>query len=515
MHRCAALRGEEEAVRYIVNSREMKQYDDNTTEHFGVPQEVLMERAATAFVQEIRKREIDTAKTLVVCGSGNNGGDGYAIARLLMLAGDAVDVVAALPKAKATEGNLLQQKIYKAYGGQIHTKIPEHIEYTAVVDAIFGVGLSRGIEGEPAALLTQMNEMSGTKLAVDIPSGISSDNGSVLGTAFKADLTVTFAYEKLGSLLWPGNTFAGEVALSDVGINDRSFLERGPAVAALEKSDLSCLAVRESHSNKGTFGKLLVIAGSKGMAGAAYLCAKAAYISGCGLVRIFTPEENREIVQTMLPEAVLTTYSAKKPDAALFAETVGWADAIVCGPGLGTTETSEWVVRHVLKCASVPVLFDADALNVIARDVSILLRPHTELVVTPHLGEMSRLSGDPVAYIQNHLIEVAKEFARQYNVICVLKDEHTVTGVPYSQTWLNLSGCAGLATAGSGDVLSGVIGGLMAQGMAVEAASTVGVYLHGLAGEAAAKENGLRSMTASDIHAGLRSVYRTLEQQIE
>ena len=508
--------GEEEiAVRYIVNSREMKQYDSNTIEKFFVPQAVLMERAATAFVQEIRKRGIDTGRTLVVCGSGNNGGDGYAIARLLLLSGDSVDVVSALPKAKATEGNFLQQKIYKAYGGEIHTKLPEYTAYTAVIDAVFGVGLSRGIEGDLAKLIAQMNEMSGTKLAVDISSGISSDNGSVLGVAFKADLTVTFAYEKLGNLLWPGNTYAGEVALTDIGISDRSFLERKPAVAALEASDLSCLAARESHSNKGSFGRLLVIAGSQGMSGAAYLCAKAAYVSGCGLVRIFTPEENRQILQTMLPEAVLTAYSAKKPDAALFAEAAGWADAIVCGPGLGTTETSEWVVKHVLKCASVPVLFDADALNVIARDVNLLLRPHTELVVTPHLGEMSRLSGDSVAYIQNHLIEVAEEFARQYNVICVLKDEHTVTSVPYSQTWLNLSGNAGLATAGSGDVLSGIIGGLMAQGMAADAAARNGVYLHGLAGEAASKEAGMRGMVASDIHEGLRSVLRALEQQIE
>lgn len=500
-------------MRYILNSREMKQYDSNTIEKFFVPQAVLMERAATAFVQAVRERGINTKKTLVVCGSGNNGGDGYAIARLLLLRGDTVDVVSALPKAKATEGNLLQQKIYKAYGGEIRTSLPEDAEYTAVIDAVFGVGLSRGIEGELAAMLDRMNAMEGAKLAVDISSGISSDNGSVLGTAFKAELTVTFAYEKLGNVLWPGNTYAGEVVVADIGITDKSFLERKPAVAALEDSDLSCLSERESHSNKGSFGRLLVIAGSPGMSGAAYLCAKAAYISGCGLVRIFTPEENREILQTMLPEAILTTYSAKKPDAARFAEIVGWADAIVCGPGLGTAETAEWVIKNVLKCASVPVLFDADALNLIARDVSILLRPHTELVVTPHLGEMSRLSGDSVAYIQNHLLEVAEEFARQYNVICVLKDEHTVTSVPYSQTWLNFSGGAGLATAGSGDVLSGVIGGLMAQGMTADAAARMGVYLHGKAGEAAGRDAGLRGMLASDIHAGLKSVLLALEHQ--
>lgn len=502
-------------MRYIVNSREMKLYDSNTIEKLFLPQAVLMERAAVSFVQVLDEKKIDTRRALIVCGSGNNGGDGYAIARLLMLRGDKVDVVSANPKGKATEANLLQQKIWKAYGQEKHSVIPENVPYTAVIDAVFGVGLSRNVEGAFAALIDRMNQINGTRIAVDIASGVSSDNGNVLGTAFKADITVTFAYEKLGNLLWPGNTYAGEVIVTDIGINEKSFLERKPAVAALEDADLLCLSDRISHSNKGTFGKLLVIAGSQGMSGAAFLSARAAYISGCGLVKVFTPEENRTILQTELPEAILNTYSVKKPDATLLTEAVNWADAIVLGPGIGTSETAEWLVKNVLKNASVPILMDADALNVIAKDVNILLRPHTELVVTPHLGEMSRLSGDSVAYIQNHLIEVAEEFARQYNVICVLKDEHTVTSVPYSQTYLNLSGNAGLATAGSGDVLSGVIGSLIAQGMPAKWAAPLGVYLHGKAGEAASQEKGKRGMLASDIHEGLRCVIRSLEQKME
>jgi len=283
-------------------------------------------------------------------------------------------------------------------------------------------------------------------------------------------------------------------------------------VAALEDADLSLLAARESHSNKGTFGRLLVIAGSQGMSGAAYLCAKAAYASGCGLVRIFTPEENRAILQTQLPEAVITAYSSKKAEAPLLSEAMSWADTIVCGPGIGTTDAAAGMVRTVIKNAAVPVLLDADALNVIAKDTNLLLLPHTELVVTPHLGEMSRLTGDSVAYLQNHLIEAADEFARQYNVICVLKDEHTATAIPYSQTWLNVSGNAGLATAGSGDVLSGIIGGLMAQGIRVEQAAPLGVYLHGKAGEAAGARRSMRGMTASDIHDGMCEILAGLEQ---
>lgn len=512
-------------MRYLVNSREMKLYDNNTTEKYFVPSIVLMERAAVAFVEELKAQKTDLSQILVVCGSGNNGGDGYAIARLLLLAGSKVDVVQAGAQkqtqsgtkkesaAKGTEANLLQKKIWKAYQQEILTEIPEEKTYTAVIDAVFGVGLSRAVEGAYAALLVQMNRCPGKKIAVDIPSGISSDNGAVLGTAFRADITITFAYEKIGTVLWPGNEYAGAVVIKDIGIDERSFCDRKPAVAALTEEDLGMLPARKSHSNKGTYGKLLVIAGSVGMSGAAYLSAKAAYCCGCGLVRVFTPEENRMILQTQLPEAILTTYAAKKLDVGALTETIGWADAIVCGPGIGTTDTAAQIVKNVLKNASVPMLMDADALNLISADVNVLLRPHTEMIVTPHLGEMSRLSKDSVSYIQNRLIEVAEEFARQYNVICVLKDEHTVTSVPYSQTYLNLSGNAGMATAGSGDVLSGVIGALVAQGIAAETAAPLGVYLHGRAGDVIREKNGAAGLMASDIPEGLKAVFQKEEER--
>lgn len=512
-------------MRYLVNSREMKLYDNHTTEKYFVPSIVLMERAAVSFVEELQEQNVDLTRVLMVCGSGNNGGDGYAIARLLRLAGHEVDLVAAnaakqvtghgKPDAAkgGTEANILQQKIWLAYQNVILTEIPEEKEYTVVIDAVFGVGLSRNIEGAYAELIEQMNRISGMKIAVDISSGISSDTGNILGVAFRADLTVTFAFEKLGTVLWPGNEYAGKVVIKDIGIDERSFFERRPGVAALEDDDLAGLPGRKSHSNKGTYGRLLVIAGCANMSGAAYFCAKAAYCSGCGLVRIFTPEENRTILQTQIPEAVLTTYPAKKLDTTALNEALSWADIIVCGPGIGTTDTAAQLVKNVLKNASVPVLMDADALNLIAGDVNILLRPHTELVVTPHLGEMSRMSGDSVSYIQNHLIEVAEEFARQYNVVCVLKDEHTAIGVPYGQTYLNLSGNEGMATAGSGDVLSGVIGGLMAQGMSAENAAPLGVYLHGKAGDAMRDRVSARGLMASDLLEGLRIVLRSQEQQ--
>lgn len=500
-------------MRYIVNSREMKSYDRNTMETYHVPSAVLMERAALAVTEVLIEKKVALDKVLVVCGSGNNGGDGYAVARLLLLAGNSVDVVRVDAKAKETEENQLQRKIWQAYGGQVLEKIPENTTYTAIVDAVFGVGLSRNVEGKYADIIAQMNRLSGVKIALDIPSGISSDTGAVMNMAFCADMTVTFAFEKIGSVLWPGNEYSGKVIVRDIGIGEQSFLEHKPMLAALENNDLGRLPVHKSHSNKGTFGKLLVIAGSVGMSGAAYLSAKAAYCSGCGLVRIMTPEENRTVLQTQLPEAVITNYNAKKPDITQMIEAIGWADIIVCGPGIGTSDAAKSIVNAVLKNASVPVLMDADALNIIAQDTNMLLKPHTELVLTPHLGEMSRLCGDTVAYIQNHMIEVAEEFARQYNVICVLKDEHTITSVPYRQTYLNLSGNSGMATAGSGDVLSGVIGGLMAQGVPAEEAAPVGVYLHGKAGDVMLEHCSRSGLMASDLPEGVRLVLCEQERQ--
>ncbi len=499
-------------MKYFVSGDEMKRYDANTIQHFGMPSVVLMERAATAFVEELHAQGVDGSRVLVACGSGNNGGDGYAIARLLLLEGCSVTVLAAgeQRESRATEENRLQRRIYEAYGGRILNRLPEREEqpYTAVIDAVFGVGLSREITGIYAEQIGRLNALSGTKVAVDVPSGIS-DSGAILGAAFRADLTVTFAFQKLGCVLWPGNTYSGRVVVREIGITEHSFLGELPKAASLEPADLAQLPEHVSHSNKGSYGRLLLAAGSAGMAGAAYLGAKAAYCSGCGLVRIATPEENRVILQTSIPEAVLTTYPAGSPltDEAFGA--LEWADAIVCGPGLGTSPAAMQLLRAVLEYASahdVPLLLDADALNLIAQDIRLLSAPHGTMIVTPHLGEMSRLTGESVALIQSRLIAAAQEFAQKYQVVCVLKDEHTVTATPEGQIWVNCSGNAGMATAGSGDVLSGLVGSLMAQGLPAEAAAPLGVYLHGLAGDVMAEETGICGLMAGDLPEGIRRV---------
>lgn len=494
-------------MRYLVNGREMKQYDAVTTEHFKVPSLLLMERAALALAEEIKKETSPQDTVLIVCGTGNNGADGLAAARMLLLCHTETDIVLIGNREKMSEPCRKQLEILNAYGFTVFDAIPAQKTYSMVVDALFGVGLSRNVEGIFAAVIGQMNGMNAKKIAADVPSGISSDTGEVLGTAFSADKTVTFAFEKLGLYLWPGNEYAGEVILKQIGITEESFLGCAPPVRALEETDIAALPKRPSHSNKGTFGKVLLIAGNVSMAGAAVLSARAAYAAGCGLVRVFTPVENRAVIQTAVPEAVVTAYDNSDTAQSALSDLIQWADAIVCGPGIGKGETAHQIVKNVLKNAAVPVVLDADALNITAEDTALLSASHAPLIITPHLGEMSRLTRKTVGAIQHRLLQTAQEFAETYNVICVLKDERTAVCTPSGTSYLNLSGNNGMATAGSGDVLSGIIGSLLAQKTECASAAAAGVFLHGKAGDTARRITGLHGMTAGDIIFGLQHFF--------
>lgn len=514
-------------LKYLVKKSEMQQYDRNTIETFGVPSLVLIERAALAAAEELERAlpAADGERILVVCGTGNNGADGLVLARLLYLAGRNVQILLAGTRARATKENQTVLSIAEKYGVPVSTYEKTAFEqqlqeqtYTVIVDAIFGVGLSRRIEGAYDELIRRLNELDAAKVALDIPSGIDADDGQVLGVAFLADLTITFSYEKLGMRLFPGQRVCGQIICRNVGIDDRSFLaENGighaPVTAAYTDEEFRLIPKRRTYTNKGSYGKVLVIAGSINMAGAAVFSAKAAYLSGCGLVRVVTPEENRVIIQSTLPEAVLTTYNSKKPEQDVIISAMQWADVIVCGPGLGTTDAARRLVQLVLKNAAVPLVLDADALNLIAEETEVLRKPHTDLIITPHLGEMARLNDTPVSYLQAHLVESAQEFARTYNLICVLKDARTVTAIPYGMTYLNMTGNNGMATGGSGDVLTGVIASLIAQGMPADQAAPLGVYLHGAAGDAAAARVGCYSLTASALLDALTEVFHAHGQE--
>lgn len=510
-------------MHYLVSGKDMKLLDQNTSSVFQVPELVLMEQAAMAFVRELfllqSKNHRPLKKALVLCGSGNNGADGLAIARLLTQKGIVccVSLCGETAGHKTTASYKTQKKICQAYGIQMtDTFFKDSKEsYDVVIDALFGIGLSRCIEGEMADVIRYANELAAWKVAVDISSGVHADDGAILGIAFDADDTITFSYAKLGEYLWPGNEASGDVHIAPMGITDASWLERKPHVAVLQKEDaVQMLPVRCAHSNKGTYGRLLVIAGCVNMAGAAAMCAKAAYRSGTGLVKVLTAEENRLALQTFVPEAILSTYGTKLEETQVI-EDLKWADAVVLGPGIGMDRIAKRMVQFVLKNCAVPLLLDADALNLIAQEPECLLRPHTEIVVTPHLGEMARLTGDAVSLIQARLIESAFTFAQTYNVVCVLKDFRTITAIPYSMGYLNLTGNHGMATAGCGDVLSGIIGAFLAQGLTADIAAPLGVYIHGMAGDEAVKMCGKRTLIASDLVETLKQVYQCLDDESE
>lgn len=486
----------------------MKLLDQNTSTNFKVPQLVLMEQAAMCFVQELFAIVPNCNKVLVVSGKGNNGADGLAIARLLYQKGICVELccVKDMEEAdgKCSNEFIVQEDICKAYHIPRRKDITNmiHETYDVIIDAVFGIGLSRNLNTFYCDLFDKINQMKGLRVAVDMPSGIDADSGQIMGCAINCDYTITFSYEKLGQLLWPGSEYSGRVICAPMGITKDSWLDKKPQTAYLENTDLSMIPKRPAHSNKGTFGKLLIIAGSMNMAGAAILCGKAAYRMGVGLVKVLTTEENRTILQSSLPEAILSTYG-KKVEQDVIVKELKWADAVVIGPGLGMDVNARKLVDIVLSNVNVPLVVDADALNIISEDTSRLLLPHTDMIVTPHLGEMSRLTGNTVPWIQNHILDSAKDFASQYHVTCVLKDFRTIIANAYGPNYVNITGNSGMATAGSGDVLSGIIGGLVALGMDSEKAASFGVMIHGMAGDNAKLQKGEAAMMASDIIEGL------------
>lgn len=501
-------------MKYLVTGKEMKLLDQNTSNFFKVPELVLMEQVAMHFVWKLCSVLEDTAtKGIVFCGLGNNGADGIAIARLLNEKGIHTEVCMVnellTKKGQTSASYQVQESIYRAYSYPIlndKSSILEN-EYDFVIDAVFGIGLSRNLSEEYVQILEFINQIKGVKFAVDMPSGVHSDNGQIMGVAVKCDYTITFSFGKLGQFLWPGCEYAGKTFVVDMGITEASWLEKKPSFAHLEEKDLALLPKRPEHSNKGTFGKLLVIAGSVNMAGAAIFSAKAAYRCGVGLVKVFTHEENRCIIQKTLPEALLSTFDNTFNSEQLISD-INWADAIVIGPGLGLSDIAKEIVRTVRDLASVPVVWDADGLNILSEETASLLLPHTEYIMTPHLGEFARLTNNSIVWIQNHFVESAIDFARTYDVICVLKDFHTITANPYGLSYLNLTGNNGMATGGSGDVLSGIIGAFLAQGMKGMEASSLGVFVHGLAGDFARQKMGTHSMMASDIIDALKEVWK-------
>lgn len=483
----------------VATAEEMRHIDKRAIEKYGIPGIVLMEHAAEQVTDrcisylETRQQAI----TAVFCGTGNNGGDGFAIARMLLQKGYEVHVIVAGEEAKIKGDARTNLDCIKGMSIPIFTL--EEVsrkcfkQYSLAVDAVLGTGMAGEIRGAGREAVRIINSMEAYCISVDIPSGICSDTGRVLGEAVKADETVTFVLPKRGLLLYPGTEYTGRLSIADIGMPKEAVLEEGILYHMLTPEEAAAmLPKRIPRSNKGSFGKVFALAGSETMLGAAYLTCKSAYRTGAGLVYACLPEKSIPIMQGLLPEAVeIPVTEARK----------SWkqASAIVMGPGLGTGKEAGKLVYDGLKQIAAPMVLDADGLNIVSGHLEWLSDKQGGCIVTPHPGEMGRLTGRPVSEILDHITETACQFANAFNVITVLKDARTVIAHPDGRMYINTTGCAAMAKGGSGDVLSGVIGGLLAQGKEPFDAAVLGVYLHGLAGMLAAEKIGGYGVLAGEI----------------
>ncbi|MCM1496924.1 MAG: NAD(P)H-hydrate dehydratase [Clostridium sp.] len=494
-------------MQYIVTKQEMQAIDSYTIEKIGIPGEVLMERAAMQVADQVEKINATGGRILIAVEAGNNGGDGLAAARILMERGYKVDIFYVKGMSKISPRFQIQMDILHRMGVRVRRAVPNK-DYHVVVDGIFGVGLSRKIDGVQAKAIEALNQIDAVKIAIDVPSGIDATTGEILGTAFRADYTVTFGPMKMGMFFSDGIDYCGKIISVNVGFPDIAIEHVKPEIYAYDHSDMKKLPKRIDNSNKGTYGRVAVIAGSKNMSGAAYLCGKAAYSTGAGLVKIYTHESNRMIIQSQLPEAVMMTYNDYEGALACIEDAMKWATVIVVGPGLGVDTTSERMLYELLMSAEVPLVVDADALNILSNNTELIDSSSVPLVMTPHLKEMSRLIGKTIPEIMENRFAIAKRFARKMGVTLVLKDAKSIVTSGGEQTYLNLAGNNGMSTGGSGDVLSGIIAGMIAGGLDLEEAAKMGTYVHCQAGDMAAERKGKYAMLASDIIECLGEVMR-------
>jgi len=502
----------------VTTAAEMRRMDTLTIERFGVPGATLMERAGTGAAELVLARFPHVRKhgVVVVAGKGNNGGDGFVVARVLKKKRVRVDVILAVPASEIRGDARTKLLAWQRAGGKVQTVTAEKLEPLAralgragcVVDALFGTGLNADVIGLPAELIAMVNAAGLPTVALDLPSGLDADRGVALGIAIEAELTIAFAAPKIGTVIQPGARYAGEVAVVDIGIPDAAVTEVGVATEAVGLRDgARLLRPRDPEAHKGTHGHLAVIAGSLGKTGAAILAARAATRAGSGLVTVGCPSVVLPIVANGILEAMTwplpddgaggLAYGDAKAFHALFKD----KRAAVVGPGIGTGPECAALVRWLVTARPLPLVLDADALNCLATLGPDHERPADPppLILTPHPGEMARLTGQSAAAIQSDRLAVARAAATRYAAVVVLKGARTVVAAPDGRAWINLSGNAGLAAGGTGDVLAGIIASLLGQGYAPEDAATLGVFLHGHAADRIAARRGMIGLIASDL----------------
>jgi NAD(P)H-hydrate epimerase len=386
-----------------------------------------------------------------------------------------------------------------------------------IVDAIFGTGMSRAVEGIYLRVIEAINEMAHLVLSVDLPSGIDGNTGHVLGTAIEADKTVALVIPKVGNILFPGSDYNGEVIIKGIGVPD-IIIERVGIRYNLITEDIIVPLVpqRKRNSHKGDYGKGQIVAGSIGMAGAAILACRAALRSGMGLLKLYIPESLNTLITTSIPEVITVPLSEVRrgvigiTNFQKIIDDCCWPDVIAVGPGCGVNAEISELIKRLLNESEVPLVIDADGINALSKSLHWLENKKCPVVLTPHVGEMSRLTGLSAEEINADSIGTAIRFSKQWKTVTVLKGARTVVATPEGEVFVNINGNSGMATAGSGDVLTGVITSMIAQGLDPVGAAVLGVYLHGRAGDLMVAERGEHGLLAGDLVFGLTKAIREL-----
>ncbi len=512
-------------MKYLANADKAKYIDSLSTDKYFIPSIVLMERAAYETAKVIMNDDETKSlkNVLVIAGNGNNGGDAIAAGRIIHENGFNVNIFLTGAVDSMTEQTKLQYNIAKASGVNVigdrdtDTERYDNIfsGYDIIIDGIFGVGLSRDVTGKYYDIIEAVNKLNSIIYSIDMPSGINASTGQVMKTAVRAVHTVTYGLLKTGLALYCGREYAGKVSVVDIGFPHGAVRDADIREFFFEQTDMDRLPARKSLSNKGTYGKVLVVAGGREMGGAAFMSAKAAYRSGCGLVKVLTCSKNVPAISCMLPEAIVAGLEWDDYDSVCetVCREVSWADAVVIGPGLGTDKMACNIVKTVLQSGTCSIVADADAINIIAdrsnKEIRGLYSDNLErIVITPHLKEMSRLSADEISKMRDDMSDYVTNYcARNKGVILALKDACTVVG-DGNAVYFNMSGNDAMATGGSGDILTGVIASFMAQGLDRYDAACMGVYVHGLAGDDACVRLNRYSVMAGDIIESLSNVLK-------
>lgn len=513
----------------VVNSQKMRSIDAYMMEKNQIPGVILMENAAMGVSGHIEQEYAKGARVHVFCGTGNNGGDGFAVARQLLVKGYDVKVAVAgdLEKiagdAKINFDGLkatCDQMFHIAKEQQIDEILGQMGPCDVQVDALFGTGLSREITGMYRALIGKINSVKAPVVAVDIPSGISSDSGQKLGVAIRAQATVTFQYPKLGHFIYPGREYAGKLIVHKIGI-DRGCPQAEKVDIAVYQKDTKALTLpkRPGNSNKGTFGTLGIIAGSHGMAGACVLAVRAALRSGAGLVCVGSSSYVVDILQHQIPQAVTRKLFEDREQVKIRPDTVddflAGKTAVVIGPGLGISQRAGELLEYIIASFGGKLVIDADGLNLLSRNLQMLRSRRGEIIVTPHPKEMARLMGVEVEHVVSEPVTYAVELAREYGITVLLKGSTTVVATPNGKARLLLNGNSGMAKGGSGDVLSGVIGSLCAQGISCSQSGVLGAFLCGYASDMALRQSSEYALTPLDTIRHLKDGFTFLQNNQE